>query len=292
MLLTEPAVQKLSRRLVAENRMLPFLVVENLDVFEDGCLDLILRRVANTVNPLVLEAVELALRRRVIPTVSFQAHRANHAVVLGLGLKGVAGVLSAPVRVVRQTWCWSPPERGHRQRVGHDVRSHARFGRPTDTFLLEQLELYRHIEPALVRPQVSNVRCPGPIRRRWREVSYQKVVRHRQAVLRNRRDLITDLRFKQARAVQHTATLPCTIAAHTHGQCITHFRQRERLALICNPGVPHRTSLAKYAVAFLRTSFPRLSRRLSARGLESSISSCATIRPATPLKRRSADALS
>ena len=168
MLLTEPAVQKLRRRLVAESGMLPFPVIENLVVFKDGCLDLIVLRVANTVNPLALEAVEPVLRRRVIPTVSFPAHRAGHAVVLELGLKGVACVLTGPVRVVRPTRCWPQPEPGHRQSIGHDISGNARFERPTDNFPIEQIEHNRQIELAFVRPQVTNIRCPNPIRRRWR----------------------------------------------------------------------------------------------------------------------------
>ena len=40
MLLTEPVVQQLSRRLVAEGGTLPFLILENLDLFKRGCPDL------------------------------------------------------------------------------------------------------------------------------------------------------------------------------------------------------------------------------------------------------------
>ncbi len=35
--------------------MLPFSVVENLDLFKGGCPDLVVHRVSNTVNPFVLE---------------------------------------------------------------------------------------------------------------------------------------------------------------------------------------------------------------------------------------------
>ena len=193
MLLTEPAVQKLSWRLVAESGMLLFPVVENLDAIKGGCLDRILLRVANTVNPLVLEAIEPVPRRRVIPTVAIPAQRANHAVFLEFDLKGVAGVSIAPVRVVRQIRFRPPPEPGYRQRASHDVRGHARFERPTDNFPVDQIEHDRHIEPTFVLPQVSIVLCPDPIRCRWREVSCQKVVRHWQAVIRIRSDLITPL---------------------------------------------------------------------------------------------------
>jgi hypothetical protein len=99
---TDPLFQELHWRLVAEGRMLPFSVVKDLDVFKGGRLDFGMSRVANTMHPLVLEAVEPALRRRVIPAVPLPAHRAGHAVGLELVLKDMAGVLAAPVGVVHQ----------------------------------------------------------------------------------------------------------------------------------------------------------------------------------------------
>ncbi len=40
MLLSDPVLQELNRRPVAEGRVLPFPVVEYLDVFKGSCLDL------------------------------------------------------------------------------------------------------------------------------------------------------------------------------------------------------------------------------------------------------------
>jgi hypothetical protein len=72
MLPAEPSRQELHGRLVAEGRMLPFPVVEDLDVLKAGSLHLGMRGIANAMHPLVLEAVEPALRRRVIPAISFR----------------------------------------------------------------------------------------------------------------------------------------------------------------------------------------------------------------------------
>ena len=74
-------------------------------------------------------------------------------------------------------------------------------------------------------------------------------------------------------------------------QHVAHFGQGERFALLGNPGVLHTTSLAKYAVAFFRISFSRLSRRFSARSLDNSISSGVTTLPPAPLSLPSAAAL-
>ena len=54
--------------------MLPLPVVEDLDVLEAGGLHVGMSGIANPMHPLVLEAVEPALRRRVIPAVPFPAH--------------------------------------------------------------------------------------------------------------------------------------------------------------------------------------------------------------------------
>jgi hypothetical protein len=55
--------------------MLPFPVVEDLDVlFKGGRLDFGVRCITNTMDPLVLETVEPALGRRIIPAVAFPTH--------------------------------------------------------------------------------------------------------------------------------------------------------------------------------------------------------------------------
>ena len=88
-----------------------------------------------------------------------------------------------------------------------------------------------------------------------------------------------------------TTTLPGPIAADACAEYLAHFGQRKPLALFGNPGVFHRTFLAKHAVAFFRISFSRLSRRFSARNRDSSISSGLTTRLPAPLSLPSAAVL-
>ena len=59
MLPAEPSYQKLRWRLVAEGRILPFSVVKDLNVFKGGRFDRGVCGVANAMDPLVFEAVEL-----------------------------------------------------------------------------------------------------------------------------------------------------------------------------------------------------------------------------------------
>ncbi len=82
--------------------MLPFPIVEDLDVLKGYSADLGVCGVANAMHPLIFEAVEPTLGWRVISTVPFSTNRAGHAVFLEFVLKRMAGVLAATVGVVHQ----------------------------------------------------------------------------------------------------------------------------------------------------------------------------------------------
>src|SRR3972149_9028112 len=96
MLSTDPVPQELNRRLALERGVAATPVVEHLDVLEQVSDDFLAGGVACAVDPLILEAVEEAFGRRIIPAVTLAAHRADHAVLGELGLEHEAGVLAAP----------------------------------------------------------------------------------------------------------------------------------------------------------------------------------------------------
>lgn len=75
------------------------------------------RREAPAMHALILEAVEPAFGRRIVPTVSPATHRTRHAVFSEFVLKRMAGVLAAPVGVVQHARRWLSPEPRHRQCV-------------------------------------------------------------------------------------------------------------------------------------------------------------------------------
>ena len=203
MLLSDPVLQELNRRSVAKSRMRPLPVMEDLDVFKGDSLDLSVRRMANPVYPLVLEAVEPALRRRVIPTIPLSTHRSGHAVFLELVLKRMAGVRAAPVGGVQQSWRRLLAKPGDGQRIRHDDRRHARLERPADDFPVEQVENDRQGQSAFIRPQGGDVRRPHLIRCRRGKVSGEQVFRHRQAMPRVRRDLVAPLVTGMKAVVAH-----------------------------------------------------------------------------------------
>src|SRR5690242_16979273 len=87
---------------VAEGRMSPLPIVEQLDVFEDFAAGLGSGTPAALINQFELEGGEKTLRHRIIPAVAFTAHATQHAVRRQQLLILVAGVLAAAIRVMQQ----------------------------------------------------------------------------------------------------------------------------------------------------------------------------------------------
>ena len=72
-------------------------VVEHLDVLEGGGLHGVAGGEAFPEDPLVLESVEPALGRGIVPTLTLATHRADHAVLGQFGLERLARVLASPI---------------------------------------------------------------------------------------------------------------------------------------------------------------------------------------------------
>lgn len=291
MLLAVPVFQELNWRLVAKRRMLPLAVVEDLDVLEAGGLHVSMSGIANAMHPLVLEAVEPALRRRVIPAVSLSAHRAGHAVFCELVLKGMAGVLAAPVGMMHQAHCRSLPEPSHGQRIRHDVRRPDLIRRRRCEVSGEQILRYRQavfrVRRHLVAPLVAGVDPVVPHQSfdpflAGRKASGAQLAHHARAAVgpfefgMNGLDERQHLTVGQSLSIRLAATLPRPVAADADVEHVAHFGQGKHISLLGNPGVLHRTSLAKYAAAYFMISSSRLSRRFSARSRDNSISSGVT----------------
>lgn len=76
------------------------------------------------------------------------------------------------------------PEPGLRQCVDHEIGRHARLDRPAHHFPVEQIEHHGQVQPALVGPDVSDVRAEHLVRPGRRELAIQQIRRDRQLVLR------------------------------------------------------------------------------------------------------------
>ena len=121
MLSGDPVFQEFCGRGVAERGMATSAVVERLDIVEQIGFRCGPRTVAGAMYPLVLQAVEEALRGRVVPAIALAAHRADHPVLFQPRLKGVARILASPVGVMDQARCRLLAEPGYGQRIDDDV---------------------------------------------------------------------------------------------------------------------------------------------------------------------------
>src|ERR1700742_2882082 len=83
-------------------------VIKHFDVFKQVRDGFAMRAIPRAVHPLVLQAIEEAFGRRVIPATAFAAHRAAHAVRAQLALEFVARILGGPC----------PRDAAHRARAG------------------------------------------------------------------------------------------------------------------------------------------------------------------------------
>ena len=73
-MLADPVLEEPNRRAVVQRGVAATPVVEHLDVLEQVGLSVGSRRVDRAVHPLVLQAVEAALGRRVVPAIALATH--------------------------------------------------------------------------------------------------------------------------------------------------------------------------------------------------------------------------
>lgn len=95
----DPVLQERGRRQISQAGVAAAPVVEHGDVLEQIARGLVSGRVAHAMHSLILEAVEEALSRCVVPAVTLARHRTAHAVGSQAGLVSLAGVLTTPIGV-------------------------------------------------------------------------------------------------------------------------------------------------------------------------------------------------
>ena len=194
--------------------MLSFPVVKHLDIFKGYASDFVSCPESIAKDPFIFETVEPAFRGCVVPAVSLTTHRANHSIFRQQRLKGMARVLTPPVRVMDQACRWSAAKPRHRQCIGHNVSRHARLQRPPNHFSVKQIKHDGQVQPAFIRPQIGDVRRPDLVRRAGLKIAIQHVLRHRQIVFRIRRRLIA-------------ALMPCSHIILSHQSLHPGFAGRE-----------------------------------------------------------------
>lgn len=95
--------------------------VEHLDVREGGGLHGVPGGEALPEDPLVLEGVEPALGRGIVPAIALAAHRADYAVLGQLGMEHLTRVLAPPIGMVVQPQSRLVSKPTHGQRVADQI---------------------------------------------------------------------------------------------------------------------------------------------------------------------------
>ncbi|SAK98745.1 hypothetical protein AWB75_07208 [Caballeronia catudaia] len=130
-----------------------------------------------------LERSPQTLGRRVVPAIASTAHRTAHAVGFEQVLEVTTAILATPVAMDDQARFRLAAKPRHTQRVRHQLRAHVRLHRPAHHLTAKQVEDDRQVQPAVVSPEVRDVRSPGLIGASGREVALQQVRRDRQVVV-------------------------------------------------------------------------------------------------------------
>src|SRR5437016_1496144 len=164
-------------------------VVEDLQVLEDGAVGVRVRRPVRLVCEFDLERREEALRDRVVPAVAAPAHAHDDAVGVEHGAVVAARVLAPAVGMMHEPGAGLAMGQGHRQRLDGELPRDPVAQRPADDPAREEVEDDDEVQPALARPEVRDVRDPGRVRRRDRELPIEDVGGYREVVLRVRRAL-------------------------------------------------------------------------------------------------------
>src|SRR5438067_7717779 len=95
---------KLRRRHIAQSRVEPLLVVDAFDEFADRGVGVGQIAIFGSVNLLVLECFDKALRLGIVVGISAPAHTDGHTVLLQQINVSAAGILHAAIGMMHQSW--------------------------------------------------------------------------------------------------------------------------------------------------------------------------------------------
>src|SRR6202451_285748 len=211
---------------VAEERVSPLPIVEDLDVLEDLGAGIV-AGVENVVaDQLFLQCREEAFGHGVVPTVALAAHALTYPVSPEPTAEGVAGVLRAAVAMEDELQLRSPkPHRGS-QGVAHERCRHALGQAPANNLARVKVQDDRQVHPALARPDVRDVADPYRVGLLGMEVSLEQVGRNRQRVIRVGRRLVLASAFGSQTRFAHQPS--DALAANAHalaGELVVHPRR-------------------------------------------------------------------
>ena len=168
--------------------MLAGAIVEDLDVLPNSSSCIRARLEAIVVNELRFQDAPGAFHRRIVPAVSLAAHGTLHLMLPQNLLVGARAVLTAAIAMMNETGPRPPGIYCTPKRCCRQINCHPLRHRVSDKLTVEQILDARQVQPTLRGVDVRQICHPHFIGRIGRELPGQPVRRHRQRVLRVRRD--------------------------------------------------------------------------------------------------------
>lgn len=130
-------------------------------------------------------------------------------------MKGIAFILTSPIRVMGQASRSPASKPGHGHCIGHKVSCYAGLQRPANDLAIKQVKNEGHVESALIRPKVVDVGLPDLMRCAGLKVPIKQVLCQKHlpdSVRRNALEDFDTLRVATARIIGNS-TFACWAAA-------------------------------------------------------------------------------
>ena len=149
-------------------------IVEGIKVVCHVCDRQVPTLVDLLLDAFLLQAAEERLGDGVVPAVAFPTHARLEVVGPAEAPPRVAAVLRPLIRVDQRAARPSLTH-GHEHGIEHEFSTNRRSRVPADNLAREQVHDDGQVEPALPRPNVSNIRHPGLVAASHRELTLQEV---------------------------------------------------------------------------------------------------------------------
>lgn len=158
-------------------------IVEAVDVFEEGDLDLTTGLPVAAPDQLGLKGFEEAFDGGIVVTISFSAHRHLEPVLAQKLLVVMTAVLRAAIRVMNAARRWPADRDGHVQCPEREILLHAVTDGPSDHASREEINDHNQIHPTFARPDIGDIIRPLLVRPARREVLLQEIRRDIEGVV-------------------------------------------------------------------------------------------------------------
>lgn len=155
-------------------------IVKDFNVLKDACFSLLFGKEALLVNQFCFQRAHEGFCDGVIIAVTFAAHALRELKFVQQVFEIRTRILGAAIRVKDETWFGLPTSYGLFECIYNQLLAQVTTHRPANDLARETVQNHGQIEPPFPCPDIGDVAEPDLIGSGCREVSIDKVWRHRQ----------------------------------------------------------------------------------------------------------------